>query len=85
MIKGGKRLFPKQKATRLLITKNILEKITENEPVDHDKLNIDTMFKVAWISFLRLGKITYSSTKLKKTLFSDTKVIKSDVLFFERN
>lgn len=53
MIKSGKRPFPKQKATRLPITKDILEKITENEPVDLNELNIDTAFKVAWASFLR--------------------------------
>ncbi len=47
IIKGGKRLFPKQKATRLPITKDILEKITKNKPVNADDLNIDTAFKVA--------------------------------------
>ena len=47
IIKGGKRLFSKQKATHLPITKDILEKITKNEPVDLNELNIDTAFKVA--------------------------------------
>ena len=47
IIKGGKKLFPKQKATRLPITKDILEKIIENKPVNVDELNIDTAFKVA--------------------------------------
>ncbi len=36
IIKGEKRLFPKQKATRLPITKDILEKITENKPINID-------------------------------------------------
>lgn len=47
IIKGKKKLFPKQKATCLPITKNILEKIIENESIDFNELNIDTVFKVA--------------------------------------
>ncbi len=47
IIKGGKRLFPKQKAKRLPITKDILERLTEQEPMDLDELNIDVAFKVA--------------------------------------
>lgn len=85
IIKGEKRLFPKQKATRLPITKDILEKITDNEPVDLDELNIDTAFKVAWAGSLRLGKITYTGTELKKASFSEIKVTRSDVSFSEGN
>ncbi len=33
IIKGGRRLFPSKKRNRLPITKNILEKITEDEPL----------------------------------------------------
>ena len=47
IIKSGKKLFRKQKAKRLPITKDILEKITENKFVNVDELNIDTAFKVA--------------------------------------
>lgn len=46
IIKRGKRLFPKEKATRLPITKDILKKIPDYEPVDLDELNIDTAFRV---------------------------------------
>lgn len=81
IIKGGQRHFPKQKATGLLITKDILEKITENNPINVDKLNIDTVFKVAWADFLRLGKITYTSNKLKKALFLATWVTRSNISF----
>lgn len=47
IIKGGKKLFPKEKTTRLPITKDVLEKITDYEPVDLDELNIDMAFRVA--------------------------------------
>lgn len=47
IIKGGKRLFPKQKATHLPITKDILEKITIDKPINIDKLNTNTAFKIA--------------------------------------
>ena len=74
IIKGEKRLFLKQKATRLPITKDILEKINENKPVNIDELNIDTAFKVVWAGFLHLGKIIYIGTELKKALFLATRV-----------
>ncbi len=85
IIKGGKRLFPKQKVTRLPITKNILEKITENKPVNIDELNIDMAFKMTWAGFLRLGEITYIGTELKKASFSATRVTKSDISFSKGN
>lgn len=85
IIKSGKRLFPKQKATCLPIKKDILEKITENEPINFDKLNIDKAFKLAQIGYLCLREIIYTSIKLKKTSFLETKVTRCDVLFLERN
>ncbi len=85
IIKGGKRLFPKQKATRLTIKKHILERLTEQEPMDLDELNIDVAFKVAWAGFLSLGEIIYTSTDLKKASFSRTRVKRSDVSFAEGN
>lgn len=66
IIKSEKRFFPKQKATYLPITKDIMEKITENNSVIFDELNIDTAFKVAWAGSLRLGEIMYTGTKLKE-------------------
>lgn len=62
-----------------------MKKITKNKPVNIDELNIDMVFKVAWAGFLYLGKITYISTKLKKTLFSMTRVTRSDILFSKGN
>lgn len=50
----------------MLITKDILEKITKNKRVNIDKLNINTVFQMVWVDFLCLGKITYIGTKLKK-------------------
>lgn len=47
IIKDEKRLFPKQKTICLPITKNIPEKITKNEPVDINELNINTALKIA--------------------------------------
>lgn len=81
IIKGRKRLFPKQKTTRLPITKDNLEKIIKNKPVNVDELNIDTVFKVAWAGFLRLGEITYTGTELKKASSSATRVTRSDISF----
>ena len=85
IIKDGKKLFPKQKATRLPITKDILEKIIENKPVNVDELNIDIAFKVAWAGFLSLGEITYTGIELKKASFSATRVTRSDISFSKDN
>lgn len=46
IIKNGKRFFLKQKVICLLITTDILEKITKNKYIDFDKLNIDTTLKI---------------------------------------
>lgn len=78
IIKRLKKLFQKQKAKCLPIIKNILEKIIKNKLVDLDKFNIDTIFKIAWASFFRLDKITYTGTKLKKALFSNDRITKSE-------
>ena len=40
---------------------------------------------MAWAGFLRLDEMTYTSTDLKKALFSRTRVTKSDVSFAEGN
>ncbi len=85
IIKSGKRLFPKQKATRLPITKDILERLAAQEPMHLDELNINMAFKVARAGFLRLGEITYTITDLKKASFSRTRVTRSDVSFAEGN
>ena len=47
IIKDGRRLFSSKKQNRLSITKDILEKITEVEPLSISKLNIDIAFKMA--------------------------------------
>lgn len=83
IIKGGKRLFPSKKRDRFPITKDILERITEEEPLTVDDLNTDTAFKVAWAGFMRMGEITYTATEAKKASFSETKVTRSDISFAE--
>lgn len=85
IIKGEKKLFLKQKTIRLPITKNVLEKITKNKPVELNKLNINTAFKIAWVGFLCLEEIIYTDTKLKKTSFLDIKVTRFNVLSFKKN
>ena len=47
IIKRRRRLFPSKKRNRLLITKEILEKIPEEKPLSITEPNVDTAFKVA--------------------------------------
>lgn len=83
IIKGVKRLFPSNGRNMLPITKDILEKITEDEPLTMEDLNVDTAFKVAWAGFMQRGKLTYTAAGLKKDLFKDTKLTRSDISFAE--
>ncbi len=71
------------KSTRLLITKDILEKITSQPTTTLEDCNIDTAFKIAWAGFLRLGKITYTAAERKKSTFVETHATKSDISFAE--
>lgn len=67
----------------MLITKDILEKITENKPVNVNELNIDIVLKVAEAGFLSQEEIMYIGTKLKIASFSAIKVTRSDISFFK--
>ena len=68
IIKRGKRLFPSKKRNRLPITKDILEKITKDEPLMVEDLNVDMVFNVAWAGFMQIGELTYTAAELKKRL-----------------
>ena len=83
IIKGGRRLFPSKKRNRLPITKEILEKITEEELLSITDLNVDTAFKVAWAGFMRMGELTYTAAEAKKATFAETGLTRSDISFAE--
>ncbi len=83
IIKGGKRLFPSKKRNRLPITKEILEKITEEELLSMTDLNVDTASKVAWAGFMRMGELTYTAAEAKKATFAETSLTRSDISFAE--
>ena len=83
IIKGGRRLFPSKKRNRLPITKEILEKITEEELLSITDLNVDTAFKVAWAGFMRMGELTYTAAEAKKATFAKTDLTRSEISFAE--
>lgn len=85
IIKVGRRLFPSKKRNRLPITKNILEKITEEEPLLVTDLNVDTAFKVAWAGFMRMGELTYAAAEAKKATFAETSLTRLDISFAEKD
>lgn len=82
-IQVGRRLFPSKKRNRLPITKDILEKITGDEPHTVTDVNIDTAFKVAWAGFMRLGELIYTAADAKKATFAETGLTRSDISFAE--
>ncbi len=83
IIKDGRRLFPGKKRNRLPITKEILEKITEEELLSITDLNVDTAFKIAWIGFMRMAELTYTAAEAKKATFAVTDLMRSDISFAE--
>ncbi len=83
IIKGGTWLFPNKKRNRLLITKEILEKIMEEELLSITDLNVNTAFKVAWAGFMRMGELTYKAAEAKKATFAETGLTRSDISFAE--
>ncbi len=84
IIKGGRTLFPSVKSTRLPITKDIFKKITAQPMKSLEDLNIDAVFKIAWVGFLRLGEITYTASELKKkSTFVETHTTRSDISLAE--
>ena len=85
IIKGGRRIFLSKKRNRLPITKDILEKITEDEPLSVTDLNVNRAFKVAWASFMRMGELTSTAAEAKKTTFTETGLTRSDISFAEGN
>ena len=84
-IKGWRSLFPSKKRNRLPITKDILEKITEDEPVSATVLNVDTAFKLAWAGFMRMRELTYTAAEAKKATFAETSLTRLDISFAERD
>ena len=73
---GAILLFLSTKKSKLLIIKNILDKIITFSLYKAD-INIDTVFIIAFAGFLRIGKITYPNRKAKD--FSTIKALCSDV------
>jgi len=69
-------LFPFTKKTKLLITKDILDKIITFGPCKADA-NMDAVFTIAFAGFLYIGEITYPNRKAKN--FSTTRALHSDV------
>ncbi len=81
IIKEGRKLFPSTKRNHLPITKNILQNITDDEPLSVTDLNIDTASKVAWAGFMRMGKLTYMAVEAKMATFTETGLTRSDISF----
>lgn len=74
IIKRRKRLFPTKKKNKLPIIKDILEKITKSELLKIDDLNVDTEFKIAFASFMRIDKLTDITVELKEDVFKNTRL-----------
>ncbi len=85
IIKGGRRLFLSKKRNCFPITKEILEKTTEEELSSITDLNIDTAINVAWDGFMRIGNLTYTAAEAKKATFAETSLTKSEISFVEED
>jgi len=77
-------LFLSTKKTKLLIIKDILNKIITLRPYKVD-VNIDTAFTIAFAGFLYIGEIIYPNRKAKdfstiKALYSNIKIAPNSYL-----
>ena len=77
-------LFLFTKKSKLLIIKNILDKIITFSPYKVD-INIDTAFIIAFAGFLYIGEIMYLNRKVKdfsiiKALYSDIRIASNGYL-----
>ena len=71
-------LFLSTKKSKLLIIKDILDKIITFSPYKAD-INIDTVFIMAFAGFLYIGEIMYPNRKVKdlstiKAFYSDVRI-----------
>lgn len=79
--KSGKKLFSNIKQNHLLITKDILKKITDNKALSVIDLNVNIVFKKAWAGFIKIKELTYTMAEAKKATFAETSLIRSDISF----
>ncbi len=83
IIKGGRKPFPSKNRNCLPITKEILEKITEEELLSITDLNVDKAFKVAWAGIMRMMELMYTVVEAKKARLAETGLTRSDISFAE--
>jgi len=73
---GAILLFPSTKKTKLLIIKDILDKIITFRPYKAN-INVDTAFIIVFTGFLYIGEIIYLNRKAKD--FSTIRALYSDI------
>jgi hypothetical protein len=73
---GAILLFLSTKKTKLLIIKDILDKIITFRPCKVD-VNIDMAFIMAFMGFLHIGEIIYPNKKVKD--FSTTRALYNNI------
>lgn len=81
IINSGRRPFSSKKQNHLPITKDTLEKITEDEPLLVVDLNFDTTFKMVYVDFMKMGELMYTTTEANKATFPETGLTRSDISF----
>ncbi|KAH6705248.1 hypothetical protein BKA61DRAFT_146216 [Leptodontidium sp. MPI-SDFR-AT-0119] len=61
IVKGSYEIYGRAKRPRFPITREILGRITEDEPQSIDDLNLDAAYLLSFAAFLRIREITYNS------------------------
>jgi hypothetical protein len=96
MIKEDKTIFSQIKRVRLLIIKEMLTKInififfeSRDDIVIsiafRNNVNVNIIFKIAWVEFLRLDKIIYTRIDRRKILFDRLNSTRENILFVEND
>lgn len=56
----------------------------DSEPYSVTDLNFDTVFKVAWAYFMKMGELTYIVVEAKKVTFAKIGLTRLDISFAEK-
>ena len=79
LIQGTRSLFFNKRRKRLFITRNILSKIILTF-IFKDDYNINAVFKLAFVDFLRIKEFIYIRTKKNTQSFTATGLTRSDLI-----
>ena len=85
LLAGGRSFFSFTKSFCLPITKDILHIFKTLPQNSVNNFNLDTVFKIAWVGFMKLKELTYTTAKKADPFFKNIYLTRSDINFSEQD